>query len=291
MGNSFAKVLDANMHTALGSIVADCGCSEAFGFDNSVKAIMRMEGIEPWSAKDLVKANLDKQVELASVSPLKYIHVNEGLRLFNQQISSFDGQLSKTAFLHACKEMLRQKHIDGVGGLADDAVLLQVFDSLDYDRDEKLSRGEWAAGLAIYFKTSEDESLLHWFRSKSPCQAETMRAVFQLLDSDGNGFLSHSEMREYLTPYVKAMTPPHAAALRPLLLKKTTDDIFREMDLSLDDNVSYDEMLRWLEAGNNVVDKLVKLIEEEVMQMWWRMQGGQSAVGGSAYGGKTTGTW
>lgn len=92
--------------------------------------------------------------------------------------------------------------------------------------------------------------------------------MFDFLDRSSNGFLERAELEEYLLPFVKALTPQRTAALRPLLLRKATDDLFREIDVTGDGKLSSKEMLRWMEAGNDVFEWLSTLIEHQVYQIW-----------------------
>eukprot|EP00913_Durusdinium_trenchii_P024581 g23075.t1 len=101
-------------------------------------------------------------------------------------------------------------------------------------RNGLLSTGEWAAGLSVYFKGSMEEAV---------------RAVFSCLDANGDGAISKSELQVYLSPFVKAMSPQEAAALRPLLEKKAVDDIYYDMDMDHAADISSDEMLAWSKRG------------------------------------------
>ncbi|CAE7947262.1 GUCA1A [Symbiodinium sp. KB8] len=131
--------------------------------------------------------------------------------------------------------------------------LYQIFDSMDFDRNGTLSTGEWAAGLSVFFKGSMEEAV---------------RAVFRCLDANENGAISKSELQVYLSPFVKAMSPPEAAALRPILEKKAVDDIYYDMDMDHQADISSDEMLAWSRRGNNIVDRLADIIDQEVYQLW-----------------------
>ena len=113
--------------------------------------------------------------------------------------------------------------------------------------------GEWAGGLSVFFKGSMEDCV---------------QAVFQCLDQNGDGVLSKRELMEYFKPFVNCMTPQAAAALRPLLLKHATDQIYMEMDWDHSDSISSEEMVAWSRSGNNVVDRLADIIENYAYSMF-----------------------
>merc|ERR1712232_1240952 len=122
-------------------------------------------------------------------------------------------QLTRDEFIRICVELMDAKRIRYTP--QEQAELYEVFESMDFDQNGVLSRGEWASGLAVFFRGTPESSV---------------NAVFAVLDEDKNKSLSKSELQEYLKPFVHACTPSRADALRPLLLKRTTDDIYKEMD-------------------------------------------------------------
>merc|ERR1719375_2137807 len=138
-------------------------------FEHSVRAVINMEGITPWDAKDMVKANLEEQLRLSRISPLRYVPVAEGVDMFSEHIGHIDHRLSQREFIRVSMLVLRSLNIEGVGGTADQTILEQVFQALDFDDDKMLTRGEWACGLSVFFKGT---------------QAEAIKATFRLLDSD-----------------------------------------------------------------------------------------------------------
>eukprot|EP00746_Dinoflagellata_sp_MGD_P123479 gnl/MRDRNA2_/MRDRNA2_58125_c0_seq3.p1 gnl/MRDRNA2_/MRDRNA2_58125_c0~~gnl/MRDRNA2_/MRDRNA2_58125_c0_seq3.p1 ORF type:complete len:127 (+),score=28.81 gnl/MRDRNA2_/MRDRNA2_58125_c0_seq3:90-470(+) len=91
--------------------------------------------------------------------------------------------------------------------------------------------------------------------------------MFQLLDKDSNGSLSKTEMKEYVTPLVKAMSPPEAAALRPLLIAHAADTIFTQVDLNKNNKCEAQEFSTW-RANNNLIDQLALIIEGKVYKIW-----------------------
>jgi Ca2+-binding EF-hand superfamily protein len=131
--------------------------------------------------------------------------------------------------------------------------LYEIYDSMDFDRSGYLSLGEWAGGLSVFFRGTQEECV---------------HAVFNTLDRDKSRTLTKTELQEYLKPFVKAMSPPQADALRPVLLKKATDDIYREMDIDHRNDISSEELLAWTRRGNNIIDKLADIIDKEVYRIW-----------------------
>merc|ERR1712146_655634 len=103
------------------------------------------------------------------------------------------------------------------------------------------------------------------------------------LDRNGDRVLDKFELMEYFQPFVNCMTPPQAEALRPLLLQKATDQIYKEMDWDLSDSISSDEFLMWARQGNNVVDRLATIIEQEVHIMWLHQRDNETMMGYSGY--------
>merc|ERR1719343_1910387 len=99
---------------------------------------------------------------------------------------------------------------------------------------------------------------------------DSIKAVFEILDENKDGHLTQSELREYLKPFVKAMMPEGAAALQPMLLKRATETIFKEMDkeINADGVVTAEEMIKWTAEGKNIIDSLATLIDREVYTLW-----------------------
>jgi len=232
----------------LGQTIVHCGCQGAVGFEKSAEAVIRTADIEPWPAKVLIQDRLLKQTELAKQCALRHIPVQDGFNHFSDKIGRITS-LTKDVFLATAKNLINTKHITKG---ADDHLLMEVFDSIDYDGNGSLSVGEWAGGLTVFFQGTQDEKT---------------QVLFNMLDRDGNGELSKGEMKEYLMPLVKAMTPPQAAALRPLLLQHATEQIFGAVDTNHDEKCSAHEFQQYRKT-HNVLDELVQVIEAEVYKIW-----------------------
>lgn len=237
-----------------GHVLTACGFHQVLGFESSAKALINFHGIEPWNARSLIKDNLLKQGELARRSPLRMIPVEEGLKFMRDKTSGwFQSGLTKEQFVQCCCLLLGKQQIPYQPADRDD--LYSIFDAMDFDRNESLSVGEWAAGLSVFFKGSTEQAV---------------HAVFTALDKDNKGAISKKELKEYLQPFVKAMSPTSAAALRPLLEAKAVDDIYNEMDMDHDSSITSDEMIAWTKKGNSIVDKLADIIDKEVYEIWLR---------------------
>lgn len=256
-------------HSATGHVMNTCGCTDALGFETSAEAVISMNGIQAWKAKDLVKGRLKVQHDLANHCRLKEIPVVEGVRYLGQsnnnwwsqnvdsRLTSMVGlsgaELTRETFATACWNMLAARNLRPDGRDRDD--FYRVFDSMDFDGNGTLSVGEWAGGVTVFFKGSQEDCV---------------HAVFEALDRDGSRSLSKAELQQYLSPFVKAMSPKEAESLRPLLLKKATDDIYNEMDMDRNNQISSDELLEWTYKGNNIVDRLAGIIDHEVYHIWLR---------------------
>mmetsp|Transcript_6575 Transcript_6575/g.11428 ORF Transcript_6575/g.11428 Transcript_6575/m.11428 type:complete len:326 (+) Transcript_6575:67-1044(+) len=229
------------------AMMSQVGVDRLIGFEQSAKMIIKMNSIPPWLAKDLIMDNLRGQAELAGRTPLKKISVHDGLEHFTR---CFDGEkesIERQQFIDECVGLLGSHGIQPTPQERDE--LFRIFDVMDLDRNRNLSRGEAAGGLTVFFYGNE---------------AESIAAVFKLVDQDHNGFLSKAELQEYLRPFVNAMTPKEAKQLRPLLLKRISDDIYREMHLDIYRDITSDEMLTWVNRGNSVIERTAKLIQDEI---------------------------
>lgn len=241
--------------------LAKTGLLRHMGFQSSADAIMWADGIEPWSAKILVAERLQQQQKLAQSSPLKSVPVQVGLLKFGKRVNA-NGILTQWMFVETARELMSRSSVGSFSqglrmltsedsALDQDRHLEQVFDAIDYDENGMLDRGEWTV-VALFLKGTESEKT---------------QAVFDMLDADGSGTLDRSEMMVYLTPLVKAMTPPQAAALRPILLQHATNEIFQSVDLNSDGKISAQEFTYW-NANNSILDVLVNLIEAKVYKHW-----------------------
>lgn len=244
-----------NGHPSLGHCIAACNCTETVGYKDTCSLLIAMHDIEPWDCRALIKENLRKQAELSKRSPLRNIYVEDGMAFFRLEtttlLNRFSASLTRDQFVQGCQTLLAKRGV----ALSDSEVsdLYDVFDSMDYDKNGLLSSGEWAAGLSVFFRGHIDN---------------VVHSVFNVLDRNGNGTLQRWELKEYLSPFVKAMTPPDADPLRPLLLDKAVDELYSQMKLNKLSDITSQEMLAWFRKGHNIIDFLCKIIEKEVYQLW-----------------------
>merc|ERR1712203_1153018 len=127
-----------------------------------------------------------------------------------------------------------------------------------------LSMGEVAGCLEVYF----------W--GGLP---QRVGAIFDVLSGSKDGVPNQALPREALESYIKtfvwAMVPDHASGLRPLLLSPVTDDLMKEIDAGGTGNVNRDDMIRWHEKGNNVLDRVASMIDGMVYAVWLDAQNKQ----------------
>jgi len=241
MGNAASHVL--------GNAITTCGCQNAVGFERSAEAVIRTGNIDPWPAKAMIRERLEAQAMLARSSPFRTIPVQDGFEHFSSHFGRFHG-CTRDEFLEVAQNLIEVRRVSHKTNEVE--ILEQIFDCMDYDGNEELGVGEWAGGLTVFFKGTQEEKT---------------SALFQLLDRDGNGDLSKTEMKEYVTPLVKAMTPPEASALRPLLIAHATDTVFDQVDINHDEKCDSGEFQKW-QQNHSLVDELVTVIEGEVYKIW-----------------------
>jgi len=252
MGNAGAQLV--------GNTITQCGCMSGMGFEKSAQAVIQAGNIEPWPAKALVRERLENQAVLARSSPLRYVQVQDGLQHFKSHIGGKFRGLGKEEFVTVATNLIEVKKVNSKP--EDIENLKLIFDSLDYDGNAELSVGEWAGGLTLFFKGTQEENTT---------------ALFELLDRDGSCTLNKQEMKEYVTPLVKAMTPPEAAGLRPLLIQHATDTIFSQVDVNKDGKCDAIEFSKWRQS-HVLLDELVSIIEGQVYKIWLDRQNTPAGV-------------
>jgi Ca2+-binding EF-hand superfamily protein len=248
------------MGTCAGHCVSHTAAlTDCCAFDSAAKTVVQLDHVEEWAAYDLLKERIHEQEQLFKESPLQYVGVNRGLTMFSEYETSCRGTLSKAAFIKGAWALAKELNRSGVGGEADKVVLEKVFDSIDYDGDQTLSRGEWAEGLTKFFQGTRDEKIT---------------AAFKCLDGDGNGNLSQSELKEFITPLVKAMTPPEAASLRPLLIARVAHEVFEEVDTHHDGYITSEEFIAWMSEKGPTEKRVADIIEVQVFTIIDKVRSG-----------------
>merc|ERR1712224_15214 len=198
--------------------------------------------------------------------------VVDGLRKFTSQIDAAPN-LDDTTFVKTLVSMLDQNcQVDFIDGVLESRIFTKdetlsndfidlLLESMDFQKSETLSVGEWARGLVALFEGTEQEK---------------EHAIFDLLDLDGDHYLSYDELKEYLKPFVKAMIPAEASALQPCLLEHCADQVLRSIKSTTcrivapsniekygSDMVSYEELFQWLQK-HTLGDFLAQTIDTEV---------------------------
>eukprot|EP00746_Dinoflagellata_sp_MGD_P148975 gnl/MRDRNA2_/MRDRNA2_81093_c0_seq1.p1 gnl/MRDRNA2_/MRDRNA2_81093_c0~~gnl/MRDRNA2_/MRDRNA2_81093_c0_seq1.p1 ORF type:complete len:364 (-),score=78.01 gnl/MRDRNA2_/MRDRNA2_81093_c0_seq1:192-1220(-) len=222
--------------------IEKCISRADFEFEKSIETELCAADIEPWSANSLIQERLHKQAQLARVSPLRFVPVVDGLHHFKNATGKLDG-MRRHSFVKGLRNLLKTDKVE----LED-----EILEAMDYDGSEALSIGEWAVGLTFLFKGTPEEKA---------------KAIFELLDQDQDGFLSKEEIKEFVTPYVKAMIPPQALPLRPHLLEHCGEEVRRSMMCKGPRKVSQEMFIQWL-CKNDVVDFLAKIIDKEAYTMF-----------------------
>lgn len=211
--------------------------------------------IKPWSAKACIRPRLEYEAHIATNTPLREMKVVDGLHKFTCKLGGAQS-LDEITFAKTLLSLLDHNcNVDFIGS---------VLECMDFKNSEALSVGEWARGLALFFKgTQEDKE----------------HAIFNLLDQDADHYLSNAELKEYLKPFVKAMTPAEASVLQPWLLQHCTDQLLgsikattcrvvapSNVDKYGSDMVSFEELFQWL-GSNSLVDSLAQVIDAEVSRI------------------------
>jgi len=237
----------------------------------SLRYVLAEHDVEPWLATTLIRETLEKQAWLKANSPLllhlQYVPVVAGLKYFK---SKLDGtrDLDQDAFVNIASNLLVTEMC-----ARDDKIITSdvtsVFDFMDSHASKRLSIGEWAGALTVFFAGTQEEKA---------------RALFDLLDEHSKGWLSNEELQQYLIAPVKAMTPLEASPLLPALLRLCADQIMDSASFTDKNKMSCQDFIQWQSKSNNVkgrisvpkksnlIDCLSKTVEAEVHRAYLQSQ-------------------
>jgi len=233
--------------------------------ENHIQNEMRASDIQPWAAMPLVQQRLDVVAHLASNLSLQNMDVENALKYFagklkrgtHERKMSEERSLDKLRFSRILTGLLDSEKVYPVWYNYDEDVS-SVSDSIaGLGECDILSVGQWAFGLVLFVQGTQEEKAA---------------ALFQLLDEDGDGFLSMEDLKEYLKLLVQAMTPSeYQKQLLPHLLHFCAGQIMLSMSKSGDGKVSEQKFIEWL-SSNSLIDTLVQLVEAIVYRSFLRRQ-------------------
>jgi len=247
--------------------------------ESEMQYLIHTGNIKPWSAKALIQSRLDREARIATNTPLRTMNAVDGLHQVASEIGGVRN-VDETTLFNILSRLLDQNDrkkwttsfgsrngYENDGQMRDEVpvdIIRSVLQCMDFKKSETLSVGEWARGLITFFEGTQEEK---------------EHALFSLLDQDGDHYLSIEELREYLKPFVKAMTPEEASELQPWLLQRCADQILgsikattcrvvapSNVDKYGSDMVSYEELFQWL-GQNSLVDSIAQIIDTEVSRI------------------------
>lgn len=180
--------------------------------------------------------------ELKAATHLDKLDIETVMRVFDaaaQRDPEGDGTtIGRAAFDAGFGQLL-----DAVGAPSDSrsrrrthAATAAVFDLFDLHGTGRVSLDELAAGLSILCRGAA---------------VDRVRAAFGMYDLDHDGFISHAEMRTYLTAVYRLIFASSPGTQRSLgvtpeiLAEVTTDRCFAEADADRDGRLSFEEFKEW----------------------------------------------
>eukprot|EP00931_Biecheleriopsis_adriatica_P115857 TRINITY_DN9160_c0_g1_i1.p1 TRINITY_DN9160_c0_g1~~TRINITY_DN9160_c0_g1_i1.p1 ORF type:complete len:454 (+),score=98.32 TRINITY_DN9160_c0_g1_i1:65-1426(+) len=219
------------LQAAFGNVVAS-GLPQVVGFHKTLETMMVQGGLKPWSPKQLLQARLQRQQDLASTSPLRFIDVQVGLQSYERHLG-FISALTREKFVQASLELFAAKGL--VCPPEEACMFYDVFDAISMYHNASLCMGEMAGGLSSFFGASVEQRA---------------QAVYALLAGGKHVQLTKSSMRDLVKPYVWASVPDEAQVLRPLLLTHVTDELFDDITSVNAHSIGLDEFIRWVTRGH-----------------------------------------
>jgi len=244
--------------------LVSCCLTGVVSFEKNLEVNLRLDGIEPWSAQELVLPHLERRCALAGRSALRFVPTIESITAFRGYFKmGSKTPLSRAAFLFIAKDLVANYGNNGSTNNANGAtacdsfgLLHAIFAALALDGKDELSLGELALGLPDFLAGSlKDKSAM----------------VCEFLDRDGDKHLTTDDMREYLSPLLSVMIPPNAKSLKPLLLTRCANEILKESCSTdqemLKSKVTCESFQDWW-VRHSVVDELCRLVDAEVYKVW-----------------------
>lgn len=189
-------------------------------------------GLTPWSPQQLLQAHLQRQQDLSSTSPLRFIDVQVGLPSYERHLGLIFA-LTREKFVQASLELFAAKGL--VCPPEEARMFYDVFDAVSMYHNASLSMGEIAGGLSSFFGASIEQRT---------------QAVYALLAGGTDAQLSKSGLRELVKPYVWASVPDEAQVLRPLLLAHVVDELFEDITSRIVHAIDFDAFSRWITRGH-----------------------------------------
>jgi len=196
--------------------------------------------------------HLNSQRQLASVSSLRHVPVEDGFKQLIAELHVMgvvNGVVDRRTFVKIVGNLLLKR--DGHLNLHEKDVN-SIFNSMMFDESDMLSLGEWSGGLSVFFEGTQEEKT---------------QALFEFLDQDGDGCLSKKELKEYLAPLVKSMTPSEALPMQPILLELCANQFMQILSVTMDGKVSRDKFFQF-HSEHNIIDALSHMIDSNVYQIW-----------------------
>jgi Ca2+-binding EF-hand superfamily protein len=182
-----------------------------------------------------VPSNMTLNV-VREVTGLQDCDVNAVVRLF-ESAADRNGSLSRSAFNRCFRTI-----INSTGDPNDErlqllnSVLANLFDLFDEDASGHVDSNELICGLTVLCAGRRDDKV---------------RAAFETMDTNSDGFLSKDEMHSYLRSVFKVLyeTNPgsyeHTGVDADTLAAETTDKAFEDADADHDGLLSFEEFTHW----------------------------------------------
>merc|ERR1719230_1480395 len=189
--------------------------------------MIQQHNIVPWDPQGLLQRHVELQQEIAKTCPLRYIGVHDGSEYFGRKatgIIDINGvSIGREKFVEISLNLFKDK---GLHVHPDEAKrFYDAFDSIDVDKNARLSPMELAAGLPAFFGGTVSQR----------CEA-----TFNVLSNScsGGNSVTEDQLYQFIEPFVCIMVPRNAAIVRPFLTSKVTQQIISEMTMGTGGSVN-----------------------------------------------------